>query len=355
MAMQTLLILLEISREGQGLMDGVLTQTLTDMRDMSTYLVDVARAIAVLGALLYISARVWRSLASAEPIDVYPLLRPFAILLCLGLYPHILDGFDRVLQPIEMATAAMSEAQRQDVDALKAQYKKLSMDKIDDRMRKEISDANPQQEEQLSKHKIVKEDISLGTMLLDKGFFWVRRIVFNIFEAFLQFAFEVAGLVIKMLRVFCLIVLSIIGPLVLGFSVFDGFTSGLTSWIARYISIYLWAPICSILTAIMTRIRAQLLTAEISNLQGAESSDSNWLILAFYAIGIIAFLSVPTIAGWVVEAGGGAGGMLRNSNSLGRSAGRYGLQKGNKLAAVAGARVGNVVGKIRGKKSMPKS
>lgn len=43
----------------------------------------VAKGIAGLGALFYVAAKVWQSLARAEPIDVYPLLRPFALGLCI--------------------------------------------------------------------------------------------------------------------------------------------------------------------------------------------------------------------------------------------------------------------------------
>ncbi|MBT9912529.1 conjugative transposon protein TraJ, partial [Phocaeicola dorei] len=39
----------------------------------------VAKGIAGLGALFYVAVRVWQSLARAEAIDVYPLLRPFAV------------------------------------------------------------------------------------------------------------------------------------------------------------------------------------------------------------------------------------------------------------------------------------
>ena len=42
----------------------------------------VAKGIAGLGALFYVAYRVWQSLARAEPIDVFPMLRPFAIGLC---------------------------------------------------------------------------------------------------------------------------------------------------------------------------------------------------------------------------------------------------------------------------------
>ena len=43
----------------------------------------VAKGIAGLGALFYVAYRVWQSLARAEPIDVFPMLRPFAIGLCI--------------------------------------------------------------------------------------------------------------------------------------------------------------------------------------------------------------------------------------------------------------------------------
>ena len=44
---------------------------------------DVARGIAGLGALFYVASRVWQSLARAEAIDVFPMLRPFAVGLCI--------------------------------------------------------------------------------------------------------------------------------------------------------------------------------------------------------------------------------------------------------------------------------
>ena len=47
----------------------------------------VAKGIAGLGALFYVAAKVWQSLASAEPIDVYPLLRPFVVGFCIMFFP----------------------------------------------------------------------------------------------------------------------------------------------------------------------------------------------------------------------------------------------------------------------------
>ena len=54
-----------------------------DMMALCYPMSQVAMAIAGIGALLYIAYRVWQSLAQAEPIDLFPLMRPFAIGICI--------------------------------------------------------------------------------------------------------------------------------------------------------------------------------------------------------------------------------------------------------------------------------
>lgn len=53
------------------------------MMPLCSNMTGVAKGIAGLGALFYVAAKVWQSLARAEPIDVYPLLRPFVLGLCI--------------------------------------------------------------------------------------------------------------------------------------------------------------------------------------------------------------------------------------------------------------------------------
>ena len=61
----------------------------------------VAKGIAGLGALFYVAYRVWQSLARAEPIDVFPMLRPFAIGLCIMFFPTVVLGtINSILSPV---------------------------------------------------------------------------------------------------------------------------------------------------------------------------------------------------------------------------------------------------------------
>lgn len=74
---------------------------------------DVGKGLAGLGALFYVAVRVWQSMARAEPIDVYPLLRPFAIGICILLFPTLVLGtLNNILSPIVQAHTRCSKDRR---------------------------------------------------------------------------------------------------------------------------------------------------------------------------------------------------------------------------------------------------
>ena len=61
----------------------ILANLYNDMIPLCGDMIGVAKGLAGLGALFYVAYRVWQALSRAEPIDVFPLLRPFAIGLCI--------------------------------------------------------------------------------------------------------------------------------------------------------------------------------------------------------------------------------------------------------------------------------
>ena len=62
------------------------------------------------------------------------------------------------------------------------------------------------------------------------------------------------------------------------------------------------------------------------------------MYIVFLCIGIIGYFTIPTVAGWIIQAGG-MGGYNRTMNQM---AGRAGGMAGG----VAGATAGNAVGRI---------
>ncbi len=63
---------------------------------------------------------------------------------------------------------------------------------------------------------------------------------------------------------------------------------------------------------------------------------------------IVGYFCVPTVAGWIIEAGGGIGSYGRNVNQTAQR-GAQGAYTGSKyLAGGAGAVAGNAIGRIKG-------
>lgn len=97
---------------------GILRLLYTDMMDLCWPMTKVATAIAGIGALLYIAYRIWQSLARAEPIDLFPLLRPFAIGICILFFPTlVLGSLNGILSPLVQATHSLMAGQTLDMNA----------------------------------------------------------------------------------------------------------------------------------------------------------------------------------------------------------------------------------------------
>src|SRR5690606_22542804 len=124
------------------------------------------------------------------------------------------------------------------------------------------------------------------------------------------------ALVIDTIRTFFLIVLSILGPIAFAISVWDGFQSTLTQWLTRYISVYLWLPIADMFSSMLAKIQSLIIERDIDMLADPTyiPCTSNTVYIIFMLIGIVGYFTVPTVAGWVIQAGG-AGNFMRNVNS----------------------------------------
>ena len=85
----------------------VLDRLYDEMIPMCGQLIGVGRGIAGFAAMWYIAARVWRHLSHAEPIDFYPLFRPFVIGFAILIFPSVIGLINGVMKPTVSGTAAM--------------------------------------------------------------------------------------------------------------------------------------------------------------------------------------------------------------------------------------------------------
>lgn len=307
-------------------LQGVLDKVYQDMMPMCSKLIGVARGIAGFAALWYIAARVWRQIAAAEPIDFYPLLRPFGLGITVLLFPAVLSLMNGVLQPIVNATGGMvSDSNKAIATLLK---KKADAIKKSDTWKMYVGEDGSGDRDKWYKYthpessgdsESVFESIGNDIKFwMDKQSYNFRNSIKQWMSEVLQVLYEAASLCINTIRTFYLIVLAILGPLVFGFAVFDGFQHTLTVWIARYVNVFLWLPVSNIFGSILGKIQENMLKLDISQVESAgdtffSSTDTAYLI--FMVIGIVGYFTVPGVANYIVHAGGG-NALLQKVNSL---------------------------------------
>ena len=324
----------------------VLESLYEEMMPLCGDMLAVSKGLAGLGALFYVAVRVWQSLARAEPIDVYPLLRPFAIGICILLFPTLVLGtLNNTLGLIVQGTHSMLETQTMDMEKYREQKDKLE---------REAMLRNPETAYLVSDEEFDRQLDELGWsvgdaatrmgMYMEVGMYNLEKNIRDAFRSLLELLFAAASLLIDTVRTFFLVVLSILGPVAFAFSVWDGFQSTLAQWFTRYISVYLWLPVSDLFSCMLAKIQVLMLQNDILELQSNPDysvDNSNAVYIIFMLIGIIGYFTVPTVAGWIVQAGGG-GNYNRNIN-------RSAVKGGGLAAGAAGSALGHVGGRLRGK------
>ncbi|CAD0002287.1 conjugative transposon protein TraJ [Flavobacterium salmonis] len=320
----------------------VLRSLYDEMLPLSADMAAVAKGVAGLGALFYVALKVWQALSRAEPIDVYPLLRPFALGLCIMFFPTVVLGtINAVLSPVVTGTHSILEDQVLDLNELQAKK---------DQLDREAMLRNPETAYLVSNEEFDKKldelgwsPADVGTMAglyMDREAYRIEKAIKEWFRNLLEILFQAAALVIDTIRTFFLIVLSILGPIAFAISVWDGFQSTLTQWLSRYISVYLWLPVADLFSSMLAKIQSLIVERDIEMLADPTfiPDTSNSIYIIFMIIGIVGYFTIPTVTGWIIQAGG-AGNFTRNVNQTA-------MKSGNIAGAGAGSAVGNIGGRL---------
>lgn len=321
----------------------ILATLYDEMLPLCEDMMDVGKGLAGLGALFYVAVRVWQSMARAEPIDVYPLLRPFAIGICILLFPTLVLGtLNNILSPIVQGTHKMLEGQTMDMEQYRNQKEELE---------KEAMLRNPETAYLVSDEEFDRQLDELGWSTIDTasrlgmyvevGMYNLEKKIRDAFRSLLELIFAAASLLIDTVRTFFLVVLSILGPVAFAFSVWDGFQSTLGQWFTRYISVYLWLPVSDLFSSVLARIQVLMLQQDIERLADPNfiPDGSNGVYITFLIIGIIGYFTIPTVANWIIQAGGGAG-------NYGKNVTQTASKTGSVVGGAAGAAVGNIAGRL---------
>lgn len=323
----------------------VLRSLYDDMMPLAGDMAAVAKGLAGLGALFYVALKVWQALSRAEPIDMFPLLRPFALGICIMFFPTIVLGsINAILSPIVKGTHEILEGQVLDLNKLQQQKDQLEYEAMVRNPETAFMVSDEEFDKKLDELGWSPSDIgTMAGMYMDRQEYKIEKALKEWFRNLLEVLFQAAALVIDTIRTFFLIVLSILGPIAFALSVWDGFQSTLNQWFTRYISVYLWLPVADLFSSMLARIQSLILERDIEMLSDPTfiPDTSNTVYIIFMIIGIVGYFTIPTVTGWIIQAGG-AGNFTRNVNQAA-------MKAGNVTGAGAGSAVGNIGGRLLNK------
>lgn len=315
--------MLPAALQAQGLagtmkgMHAVLEQLYDAMLPLCGQLISVGRGIGGFAATWYIATRVWGHLARAEPVDIYPLFRPFVIGFAVLVFPSVIALINGVMKPTVTATVSMVEGSEKAIAVLLQQKEEAIKKTAQWQMYVGVDGAGDRDRWYQYAHpddptgsgegffESIGNDVRFA---MAKASYSFRNSVKQWMSEVLEILFQAAALCINTIRTFYMIVLAILGPLVFGISVFDGFGHTLTVWIGRYLNIFLWLPVANIFGSIIGKIQEEMLKLDLEQIgDGGDTffSTTDTAYLIFMIIGIIGYFTVPSVANYIVHAGGG--------------------------------------------------
>ncbi|MGE7775225.1 conjugative transposon protein TraJ [Chitinophaga sp. NPDC101104] len=345
-------------------MHGILETLYDKMLPRVSTLEGYAIAIAGFAATFYIGFRVWKHIANAEPIDFFPLFRPFVLGFCIVNFKFVILLTNGLLSPTVVGTRALVDNTNKSIETLLAK-KEAEMKKTRNYLMYGVNDGAGDRDVWMKythHDEIGNEGLfgSIGNDLefaISKASFqmktWFKEFIAFILELF----YEAASLCINTLRTFNLIVCALVGPFVFALACFDGFTHTLTVYLARYINFYLWLPVANILGAILGMIQEEMLLLDIDQIAQYgdtffTTADIGYMI--FMIIGIFAFFSIPNIASTIVNPGTASnltmqvGQYARNMIGLPATAAGMAIGMASGTAGMAADAFGNAHGKMTG-------
>ncbi|WP_400194231.1 hypothetical protein [Hymenobacter sp. B81] len=300
----------------------------TEMLAFTSQFINLGRAIGGIGALLYISNRVWGHIARAEPIDLFPLLRPFAIGLAILLFVPMCGALRGITLSVARGTDDIRQGQIAEVNRLTAERDRLAA------AAQARSDMQINEEYEKELEKLGALDVTRRTSLA------MNRVQYSVGQQFREWVKSIlelgalaAKLAISLISTFLLVLLSVAGPLAFGLAILPGFGGGIAKWFGLFLTISLWVPVANIYASVLAHVQVTMLNENIRQLSAGgtvESADIAYLCLLVLAI--VGYIFVPKAADMLIDGSGigtAASSVIRSTTVL--------------TTAVAGAGAGTAV------------
>ena len=307
------------------------------------------RAVAGIGALLFIFSRLIGQISRNESIDFIPLLRPFAMMILIALAPKLCDGMDR----IGLLLLNTGIAQKDQIAAKVAEHFQLMEEKAFGKEQKQQNDPNAVEPGLWDS---IKDATSATYNYLSNLIPNLFILFLYVLQVILQTIFLVANSIFYLFSISYRLILRMAAPIVFVVAIFPGFTNNMLNWFGKYINFSLLPFVSAIYGSLAFTVLNSFLSVYDSGkfpTTPAEYTQAGLFGVAYIGLlimCIIGYFQVPSMTEMLVSVGGvgalaqgASNAAMRSKNLAGgvasRTAGAIG-GAGNMLQAGGGAVAG---------------
>jgi hypothetical protein len=318
-------------------------------RDIETMI----RSAAGIGALLYIFSRLAGQISRNEPIDFFPYLRPFAMVILLTAAPKICDTLDA----FGLAAADKITGGNQLIyDRVKKQSE-LIREKVKEKWDKIGSDPKAYADYYKSDREADESGIFGDTKIemkiaFDGGIDKFYAMLLGLIQDFLLAVMHVCESLMYLISISYRLILRFGAPIAIVMAIFPGFTSNLAEWFGKYINYALLPMVAALYGRIAFTVSDRYLikySGAIAITQGgAEADNVTFLGVAYIAILImliIGYFQVPSMTNMLVTVGG-VGAMVQGATRIGTQGAAQATRKGGAAVSTAGQAGAHVGGSV---------
>lgn len=296
----------------EGLFASLSDQTIVFLND--------AQALCAIFMFLYFGLKSYGMLSGDRPLEIMPLLRPFALTMVIILWPQFIDTINYPIKVVTEKAKTLLDDKIDDIDAIQEHRRKL----LAEVARKLIEDSA-----ELEQYDTADDQDYMSWIGVDfgaifdkiKGYYIIvlskfRYLLIEMLEFLTISFFQICSYIVFYLQIVFAAILIILGPFSFAFSILPGFRDAYISWIARYISVSLYSAIGYIVMSLSMVIIEYALQKELVLLNYVLSDQtafffyittndggSNTYLVALVTGGL-AMLTIPVVSTWIINTSG---------------------------------------------------
>lgn len=287
-----------------------LTELLTDMQDLTSEMLGVMIVLGCLALLFEVTRMGIHALSDpGQGLHLERLIKPLLLLLLVVFFKGlVLSPMNGILGSVSNMTSGLVQEHAQGMEELLDRRDKLERERLLENDETAFLVDDESFDRELEALGWSPSDLAtMASMYMERSVYRMKMNLRQGFVEILELLFDGAACLVDVLRCFLLSVLSLLGPLSLALSIFPVFSGSFSSWLARYVQVFLYLPLADIFSLMLSRLQTLMIERDIEALQtGYEAvfSGTSTLYILFLILGAIGYLTIPYAATYVVHSSG---------------------------------------------------